>query len=100
MMTLFIIAYTPFPDDAHNTIGGMVRYNVKTKQYNILIDSRQSEEQQLFTLKHEFGHIMLGHMEDPHKPTSVKEYEADNYAHSMTDAFFNAFMTLSKVIRS
>ena len=97
-MTLFIIAYTPFPDDAHNIARGIIRFNSKTKQYNILIDSRQSEEQQLFTLKHEFGHVMLGHLEDSSKPTTIKESEADDYAHAMTDAFFDAFMSLSEVI--
>ena len=97
-MILFIIAYIPFPDDVHDNAAGLVQFNEQTKQYIILIDSRQPAAEQIFTLKHEFGHIMLGHMEDPGKPTSVKEHEADNYAHSMTDAFFNAFMSLSKVL--
>ena len=97
-MIMFVILYIPFPDEAHNIIGGMIQFNEKTKQYNILIDSRQSEEQQLFTLKHEFGHVMLGHLEDSSKPTIIKESEADDYAHAMTDAFFDAFMSLSEVI--
>ena len=97
-MIKYIIAYVPFPDDIHGTVTGMVQFNEQTEQYNILIDSNLPAEEQRFTLKHEFGHIMMCHLTDSDKTMAVRECEADNFADSITDAEFDVLMSLSKEI--
>ena len=68
----------------------------------ILIDCELSEEEQAFTLRHEFAHIMLNHCETG---TGVfgegweqREKEPDNYADKMTDSLFDALLSLSEII--
>lgn len=96
-MILFNIEYFPFPDDIHEIMAGMVWYDENIKRFCIAIDSRRSKEQQLFTLKHEYAHVMIGHLNDSSKPTLAKEVEADYYANNMTESVFNILMSLSRI---
>ena len=98
-MVLFDVLFAPFPDEAHNYARGLVDYDEEKKRFNIAVDTRQSEEQQLFTLKHEFAHIMVGHVFGSDKPITIRESEADDYANKMTDSMFESLLSLSNVVR-
>lgn len=95
-----IIIYKPFPEGMHGIIaGGVQRYE---KGYLILIDCELTAEEQAFTLRHEFAHIMLNHCDTG---TGVfgegweqREKEADDYADKMTDSLLDALLSLSEVI--
>ena len=105
MAELIAIAYMPFPDGIHEHFAGFATYSHEKKQYQIIINSRYPEERQKRSLKHEYGHIMLGHIlssdpepEYPSPEFDAREAAADEYADNMTDAEFDALYSISKKI--
>lgn len=101
-MTKIDILYFPFPDYMHGHFGGFATYCAADKRYKVLIDNRQPEELQLRFLRHEYGHIMLGHLTsaDPEPEYDTPEFDArekaaDDYADAMTEAEFSALLSLS-----
>lgn len=101
-MKLIQILFCPFPEGAHNKLYGVTRlYN---GQYQILIDNLQPEERQQRTLRHEYAHMMLGHLKstepEPEYPSpeyDAREKAADDYADAMTEAEFSALLYLSDI---
>lgn len=49
---------------------------------NIYTNARYNQEQQCGGFIHEMVHYVLGHYDDPDKPTIVKETEVDDYLRS------------------
>jgi len=48
----------------------------------LFIQEQLSTEEKRLALAHELGHIVCNHLQDPHRPSSVKdEYEANEFAH-------------------
>ena len=95
------ILYFPFPDYMHDHFGGFATY--AGGRYRILIDNRQPEELQLRALKHEYSHIMLGHLftaapEYPSPEFDAQEAAADAYADAMTEAEFSALLSMSEKV--
>ena len=100
-MTKFDILYFPFPEYLRGHYGGFVSYS--NGRFRIIIDRSQSEEFQQRTLKHEYGHIMLGHVlsHDPEPDYDSPEYdareaEADAYADNMPDSEYDLLLSLSR----
>ena len=48
---------TVFTADLEKKILGAIRYDKQNKKYTILLNEKQSYEQQRFTLAHELGHF-------------------------------------------
>ena len=97
-MKLIDVLYFPFPDYLHGHFGGFATYS--GGRYRVIIDNRQTEERQRHFLRHEYGHIMLGHIHAAEPEYDTPEYDAreaaaDAYAEAMTDAEFSVLLSLS-----
>ena len=103
-MKLIDIAYVPFPDEVHGKIAGATTRNEQKHRYQILIDNRYPAEFQQRCLRHEYGHIMLGHLEMEIEPEygtpefDAREAEADAYADAMPESEFNALLSISNIV--
>ena len=84
--------YAAFPSPA-DALGGLTRISPSGK-VSIMINSGRTEEEQKKILKHEFSHIILGHLWDDrvhgddlsyHDDHPEIEDEANQYADQMTD---------------
>mgnify|MGYP003369982427 CR=1 FL=1 len=99
-MTKIDILFFPFPDYMFNHFGGFCTFS--GGRYRVIIDNRQPEQLQQRFLKHEFGHIMCGHLlsSDPEPEYlspefDAREAEADAYADAMSEAEYAALLSLS-----
>ena len=98
-MTKIDILFFPFPAYLRNHFGGFATY--AGGRYKIVIDRSQPEELQQRFLKHEYGHIMCGHLSSDTEPEygtpefDAREAEADAYADNMTDTEYNVLLSLS-----
>lgn len=99
-MKLIDILYFPFPDYMYNHFGGFASYNAADKRFRVIIDSRQPEELQMRFLKHEYGHIMCGHILSAESEPADGSWEtaADAYADAMTEAEFSVLLSLSNQV--
>jgi len=91
-MEKITLCYAAFPGIA-NAFGGLTRISPSGK-VSILINTGRTDEEQKRTLKHEFSHIILGHLWDDRIHGEDLSYlddnpevedEADRYADQMTD---------------
>ena len=102
-MKLIDIAYVPFPDAAHGKLFGVTTRNEQKHRYQILIDNRNPAEVQQRCLRHEYGHIMLGHLEEPEPEYPSPEHDAmekaaDDYADAMPESVFNTLLSISSIV--
>ena len=91
-MEKITLCYAVFPVIA-NAFGGLTRISPSGK-VSILINTGRTDEEQKRSLKHEFSHIILGHLWDDRIHGEDLSYiddhpeveeEADRYADQMTD---------------
>ena len=79
----------PFSDKKHGKVPGFILGDdLYPDRYTIVIDSRLPIEQQKHVLKHEFAHMLLGHVEQFWRGDEV-EQEAEEMAYRMTDDEMN-----------
>ncbi len=80
---------TVFTADLEKKILGAIRYDKQNKKYTILLNEKQSYEQQRFTLAHELGHFFLHkqileseelHVDIMYKIENEQEAEVDYFA--------------------
>nr|DAM85235.1 MAG TPA: IrrE protein [Caudoviricetes sp.] len=80
---------TVFTADLEKKILGAIRYDKQNKKYTILLNEKQSYEQQRFTLAHELGHFFLHkqileseelHVDIMYKIEDEQEAEVDYFA--------------------
>lgn len=78
-----------FTADLEKKILGAIRYDKQNKKYTILLNEKQSYEQQRFTLAHELGHFFLHkqileseelHVDIMYKIENEQEAEVDYFA--------------------
>ena len=98
-MKPFQLAYVALPEVFGYTFGGLCQYNDEQECYQILINDSLSEDEQMFSLKHEFGHIVYKHTGGFGNGDTEKEKLADAFATSLTDSEFNYLMSFAKSIR-
>ena len=88
-MKPFKVIYRPFPAECGTVTGAISQRNNRVL---ILIDSNRDEQTQRRTLRHELGHLMLGHLDNDVDPVDVLEREADAYADRLTDDELSALL--------
>lgn len=102
-MKLIDVAFVPFPEAVHGKMAGVATRNEQKHRYQILIDNLNPAEVQQKCLRHEYGHIMLGHLEEPEPEYPSPEFDArekaaDDYADSMPDSVFNTLLSISNIV--
>ena len=73
-MKLIDVAFVPFPEAVHGKMAGVATRNEQKHRYQILIDNLNPAEVQQKCLRHEYGHIMLGHLEEPEPEKAMENY--------------------------
>lgn len=98
-MKPFQLVYAPLPVMFGYTFGGFCMYDEDQDCYQILINNSLPKDEQLFSLKHEFGHIVYKHTGGFGNGDSEKENQADEFAENLTDTEFEYCMSFAEFIR-
>lgn len=77
-MQTVIALYVEFPQEIKGQVFSAVRFY--NGQYQIFIDKDLSETDRILSLRHELGHIMLGHFQQVGMTMKEMEEEADEFA--------------------
>ena len=98
-MEPFQLVYAPLPVMFGYTFGGFCFFDDEQKVYQILINDSLSEDEQLFSLKHEFGHIVYRHTGGFGNGDQMKENQADEFATNLTESEFEYCMSFAEFIK-
>ena len=81
------IVFCSFPESENPDLCGFAREDLN--EYVIAINTKLPKDVQKITMKHEFAHILLNHVDRYKAPTKEEqernEIEAEEYATEMTD---------------
>ena len=98
-MKPFQLVYAPVPEVSGYVFGGFCVYNDDQEVYQVLINNSLPADEQLFSLKHEFGHIVYKHTGGFLNGDQNKENQADEFARNLTESEFDYLMSFAEFVR-